>query len=87
MRICHVITKPELGGAQLSTLSLVSNLPKDKYTVSIVTSSRGILKADFEKLKNVRTYFLPFLIPQCYNSNRKLSRGGADAFKKRFYAY
>ena len=62
MRICHVITKPELGGAQLSLLSLVSNLPKDKYTVSVITSSSGILKADFEKLKNVRTYFSPFLI-------------------------
>ena len=62
MRICHVITKPELGGAQLSTLSLVSNLPKDKYAVSIITSSSGILKTDFEKLKNVRTYFSSFLI-------------------------
>ncbi|MDP2912344.1 MAG: glycosyltransferase family 4 protein, partial [Candidatus Omnitrophota bacterium] len=57
-----VITKPELGGAQLSTLSLVSNLPKDKYAISVITSSRGILKADFEKLKNIRTYFSPFLI-------------------------
>jgi len=62
MRICHVITKPELGGAQLSTLNLISSLPKDKYQVSIVTSSAGLLKQKFKSLENVTAYFSPFLI-------------------------
>lgn len=61
MRICHVITKPELGGAQLSTLNLISTLPKDKYQVSVITSSRGILKQEFKNLKNIKAYFSPFL--------------------------
>jgi len=41
MGVCHVITKPELGGAQLSTLSILSRLPRDKYDIFVVTSSRG----------------------------------------------
>ncbi|HAZ10993.1 MAG: hypothetical protein A2047_00435 [Omnitrophica bacterium GWA2_41_15] len=61
MRICHVITKPELGGAQLSTLNLISNFPKDKYQVSIITSPSGILKQEFKSLTNVTAYFSPFL--------------------------
>jgi len=61
MRICHVITKPELGGAQLSTLSLISSFPKDKYQISVITSPDGILKYEFKSLENVTTYFSPFL--------------------------
>ncbi|MFA5389447.1 MAG: glycosyltransferase family 4 protein [Candidatus Omnitrophota bacterium] len=61
MRICHVITKPELGGAQLSTLNLISSLPKDRYKISLITSSRGILKHEFENLGNISTHFSPFL--------------------------
>ena len=61
MRICHVITKPELGGAQLSTLNLILNLPKDKYQVSVITSPKGILSPEFKNLGNNKTYFSPFL--------------------------
>jgi len=61
MRICHVITKPELGGAQLSTLNLISNLPEDRYQVSIITSPTGILKHEFKSFKNATVYFSPFL--------------------------
>jgi len=61
MRICHIITKPELGGAQLSTLNLVSNLSEDKYQVSIITSPEGILRQEFKNLKNATVYFSPFL--------------------------
>jgi glycosyltransferase involved in cell wall biosynthesis len=62
MRICHVITKPELGGAQLSTLNILANLPKDKYDVSLITSPKGMLSSDFRNLKGVSTIFCPFLI-------------------------
>lgn len=58
MRICHVITKPELGGAQLTVLNIVSNLPKDKYGLSIITSPRGILSPEF---KDIKAHFSPFL--------------------------
>ena len=61
MRICHVITKPELGGAQISTLNLISNLPKDRYQVFVVTSNEGKLKQEFKSLENASVYFSPFL--------------------------
>lgn len=63
-RVCHVITKPELGGAQLSTLDILSGLPKDKYSVSVITSPRGLLKSEFEKLasKEIKSYFSLFLV-------------------------
>ena len=68
MRICHVITKPELGGAQLSTLNLIFCLPKDKYQISVITSSNGILKHEFKNLENVTAYFSPFLALKILNS-------------------
>jgi glycosyltransferase involved in cell wall biosynthesis len=63
-RICHVITKPELGGAQLSALNILSGLPKNKYEVSVVTSSKGLLFPEFKKLtsERIKTFFSPFLV-------------------------
>lgn len=65
-RVCHVITKPELGGAQLSTLDILSGLPRDKYSISVITSPKGLLKPEFEKLtlKEIKPYFSPFLVRQ-----------------------
>lgn len=61
MNVCHIITKLELGGAQLSTFHILSRLPKDQHKVSLITSSHGILKGDFRSLKGVKCHFLPFL--------------------------
>lgn len=61
MNVCHVITKLELGGAQLSTLNILSKLPKSKYGISLITSSNGLLKPDVCALKDVTCHFLPFL--------------------------
>jgi len=61
MHICHVITKPEIGGAQRSTLNLVSNLPKDKYEIAVITSPQGVLRREFQNLKNAKLYLSPFL--------------------------
>lgn len=61
MRVCHVITKPELGGAQLSTLNIISRLDRGRYDVSFITSPKGILRPEFEGLKNTNCFFSPFL--------------------------
>ncbi len=58
MRICHIITKPELGGAQLTTLRLLSELSKDNYEISFITSNSGILTSDFLKLQKVKNFLL-----------------------------
>lgn len=62
MRICHVITKPELGGAQLSTLNILLNLPRDKYNISIITSAHGMLEPEFRGMKKAMTFFSRFLV-------------------------
>jgi len=59
--VCHVITKPELGGAQLSTLNILSGLPRDKYDISVITSPKGILSAEFRDLMDAKAFFSPFL--------------------------
>jgi len=61
MRVCHVITKPELGGAQLSTLNILSKLPRNEYEISVITSPEGILSSEFKGLRATKTYFSPFL--------------------------
>ena len=62
MRVCHVITKPELGGAQLSTLNLLSSLPRDRYDISVITSPRGILASEFRNLVKAKSFLSPFLV-------------------------
>ena len=62
MRVCHVITKPELGGAQLSTLNILAGLPKDKYSTFLITSPKGMLSAEFKNLSGVGAFFSPFLV-------------------------
>ena len=61
MRVCHVITKPELGGAQLSTLNILSSLPRDKYDIFVITSSKGTLSPEFRDLKRAKSFLLPSL--------------------------
>ena len=62
MRVCHVITKPELGGAQLSTLNILSGLPKDKYKISVITSPKGLLASEFGNIDGVKFYACQFFL-------------------------
>lgn len=62
MHICHIITKPELGGAQLTTLNLVSELSKQaRYEISFISSDSGLLVLDFIKIPNVKKFLLSSL--------------------------
>jgi glycosyltransferase involved in cell wall biosynthesis len=61
INILYVITKLELGGAQKQLLSLVAQLPKEKYNVFLITAKNGILFPDassIEGLKIKRSIFL-----------------------------
>lgn len=64
MRVCHIITKPELGGAQLTTLDILSRLKRNEYHVSVITSSKGMLRPEFKNLKDTDCFFSPFLVSQ-----------------------
>lgn len=46
INLLYVITKLELGGAQIQLLSLISNLNRDKFKVFLFTAKDGILVED-----------------------------------------
>lgn len=43
IRICHIITKLELGGAQQNTIYTVANLDRARFEASLVAGSDGLL--------------------------------------------
>lgn len=44
LRVCHMITHLEMGGAQLNTLHTVANLNRSRFAVSLVTGPHGALR-------------------------------------------
>jgi len=51
IRICHIITKLELGGAQKNTLYTVSHLDSSKFETFLISGEEGIL--DFEAMEKL----------------------------------
>ncbi|HCJ66686.1 MAG TPA: hypothetical protein DHV62_04995 [Elusimicrobia bacterium] len=62
IKVAHIITKLELGGAQQNTLYTVEHLPRDKYEVILISGCGGILEEEAKKIPNTKVYFLPSLI-------------------------
>lgn len=62
IKVIHIITKLELGGAQQNTIFTVNNLNKEKYEVYLAFGKGGILTNEvIEKLKE-RAIIIPHLI-------------------------
>jgi len=57
MRVVHVITKLELGGAQQNTLYTVSHLDRARFEPHLVCGSGGILDDEARALKDVAVHF------------------------------
>ncbi len=53
INILYIITKPELGGAQLQLLSLMRGLDKERYGVFLFTAAQGALLNDFRAIRGV----------------------------------
>lgn len=65
-KICHIITKLELGGAQQNTLYTVSHLDKEKFEPSLIAGKGGILDSEALQLSGVKTILIPHLVrEQC----------------------
>ncbi|MCL1901591.1 MAG: glycosyltransferase family 4 protein [Endomicrobia bacterium] len=60
IKVCHIITKLELGGAQRNTLFTVANLNHDKYNAFLISGSGGILDGEAEK--DLKLYSVKSLI-------------------------
>lgn len=62
VRVCHVITKLELGGAQQNTLYTVRNLDRQRFEPSLLTGTGGLLDAEAAALPGVPHAFCPHLV-------------------------
>src|SRR5262245_12138047 len=62
IRIVHVITKLELGGAQGNTLYTVSHLDRSKFDVHLITGKGGMLDIEASALPDVTVNFCDDLI-------------------------
>lgn len=60
--VVHIITKLELGGAQLLVLYLVNHLNRDVFSPYLISGSEGILVEDARRSDQVESYFLHALI-------------------------
>ncbi len=49
IKVLHIITELELGGAQLFTLKTVKELNKDKFETYLISNCKGILNPDVKK--------------------------------------
>lgn len=61
VRVCHVITRLDLGGAQENTLYTVGHL-RPPYDASLVAGTGGFLDAEARELRGVRVEFEPALV-------------------------
>ncbi|MBI5574557.1 MAG: glycosyltransferase family 4 protein [Elusimicrobia bacterium] len=59
VKVAHIITLLELGGAQENTLYTCEHLDKNKFDVMLICGKGGILD---DKTKNIKTYFVKELI-------------------------
>ena len=59
IKVAHIITLLELGGAQENTLYTCEHLNKNKFDVILICGKGGILD---DKTKNIKTYFVKELI-------------------------
>ena len=46
IRVCHIITKLELGGAQQNTLYTLAHLDRSRFEPTLITGTRGILDSE-----------------------------------------
>jgi glycosyltransferase involved in cell wall biosynthesis len=62
IKIAHIITKLELGGAQKTTLSLLRHIDKERYEVYLITSSAGYLRQEACLVPELKVFFTDTLV-------------------------
>ncbi len=59
-RVCHIITKLELGGAQQNTLYTVAHLDRRRFEPVLIAGSEGLLVEESRRI-GLRSHYLPDL--------------------------
>jgi glycosyltransferase involved in cell wall biosynthesis len=62
IKICHIITRLELGGAQQVTLDTLRYLDKDIFEKFLITNPDDFLVNDAKSMEGLKIYFIPELI-------------------------
>jgi glycosyltransferase involved in cell wall biosynthesis len=62
VKVCHIITKLELGGAQRNTLYTVSHLDRERFQALLIAGAGGILDEEASRLSGVRVFFVRSLV-------------------------
>lgn len=62
IRVTHILTRPELGGAQANTLYTVGHLDRQRFAPALVTSPEGPLAAEMASLQDTQVTFVPELV-------------------------
>lgn len=61
IKILHIVTQLDLGGAQKNVLDIVTHLDKNRYAVYLVSSNKGFLVKDATEIPGIKTVFFPNL--------------------------
>ncbi len=62
IKVFHVITKLELGGAQKVTLMMLERLPRDRYELGLVTGPEGILVDWANRIPSLNRFWISTLV-------------------------
>lgn len=62
IKVAHIITKLELGGAQENTLFTVKNLDRNRFVPILITGNEGTLLEEAFKLDEVKIHLVPQLL-------------------------
>jgi glycosyltransferase involved in cell wall biosynthesis len=62
VKVFHVITKLELGGAQKVTLMTLERLPRDRYELGLVTGPEGLLVDWANRIPSLTRVWNPWLV-------------------------
>jgi glycosyltransferase involved in cell wall biosynthesis len=66
LRICHVITQLELGGAQQNTLHTVAHLDRQRFEVGLVAGRGGILDGEARAIADLDLRWVPELVREIH---------------------
>ncbi len=62
IRVTHILTRPELGGAQANTLYTVQHLDRSRFVPSLITSPDGPLAEEMRAVADAQVIFLPEMV-------------------------
>ena len=62
IKVFHIITKLELGGAQRVTLQILASLNRELFSPGLITSSQGMLLREAMQIDDLQLFLIPSLV-------------------------